>query len=280
MSNKFTLEEWESCMKVLNALKDDPLDNPDNQSFKTLFTQIYKKVKKNNRSDLKATHQQEDLIILNNSHIAKEALHYENKITPENQINKLNRDKKCYACLSLYNEAHFFYHRLCPTCANEHYVNREVYLDLNNKNVIITGGRVKVGYATALRFLRSKANVMVTTRFPALAWKQFNKELDVDEWKDQLFIYGLDLRNLKQIDAFVLFYKQEYNHLDILINNAAQTIKYTDEYYQPLIKNEDTLLESITNKKLIANTTSVGDQDLVLLEGGVARNEMTLNRFG
>jgi len=47
-----------------------------------------------------------------------------------------------------------------------------------------------------------------------------------------------------------------------------------------LIKNEDTLLESITNKKLIANTTSVGDQDLVLLEGGVARNEMTLNRFG
>ena len=34
-----------------------------------------------------------------------------------------------------------------------------------------------------------------------------------------------------------------FGHLDILVNNAAQTIKYTDEYYTPLIQTEEKLLK-------------------------------------
>jgi hypothetical protein len=36
----FSPQEWEICLKVLTALKDNPLQNPDNQSFKTLITAI------------------------------------------------------------------------------------------------------------------------------------------------------------------------------------------------------------------------------------------------
>ena len=71
---------------------------------------------------------------------------------------------------------HFYYHRLCPNCAEEHYNYRFTEVDLTGRNVILTGGRVKVGYATALRVLESGANLTLTTRFPALALENFKKE--------------------------------------------------------------------------------------------------------
>ncbi len=29
----FTLDDWETCLKVLKAVKDNPLENPDNHRF-------------------------------------------------------------------------------------------------------------------------------------------------------------------------------------------------------------------------------------------------------
>ncbi|MCD8043757.1 MAG: hypothetical protein LUH10_11905 [Tannerellaceae bacterium] len=44
--SNFTEHEWEICIKVLTALKDDPMRNPDNLTFKTLIKKIYKKARK------------------------------------------------------------------------------------------------------------------------------------------------------------------------------------------------------------------------------------------
>jgi hypothetical protein len=46
VEEKFSREEWETCLKVLNSLKDNPFENPDNQSFKTLIASIYNRLKK------------------------------------------------------------------------------------------------------------------------------------------------------------------------------------------------------------------------------------------
>ena len=47
----FSQQEWETCLKVLHALKHNPFENPDNKQFGTLLTKISKKAKKSNRKE-------------------------------------------------------------------------------------------------------------------------------------------------------------------------------------------------------------------------------------
>lgn len=170
---------------------------------------------------------------------------------------------------------------MCPKCADENYEKRFLSADLTGRNVILTGGRVKVGFATALKLLRNGANLVLTTRFPALALETLQQEADYENWKDRLWVYGLDLRNLKAIQEFIDFYKSNFETLDIIINNAAQTIKYPDEYYLPIIKRENEMLVEFKNyQKLIPNTTKISTE-IGKLE--YAQNEETnvvLTRFG
>lgn len=282
----FSDEEWQSCIKVLNALKENPFENPDNNLFAGLITKIHKNAKKNIRTVSYTSKKQEDLQTSLNAELVSKALNgitlFSEKENPdEQQFTELNLPKNCYCCNQSYKLAHSFYTRLCPDCAVENYAKRFQNLDLKGRNVILTGGRVKVGFATALRLLRNNANVVLTTRFPALALEQFMQESDFENWKENLIIYGLDLRNLNAINDFISFYKSKFQSLDILINNAAQTIKYTDEYYQPLIQKEDKLLDIFqSNVNLIANQTAVTKEVKALEYSSGEKTEVQLTRFG
>lgn len=286
IKHTFSDEEWQSCIKVLNALKENPFENPDNNLFAGLITKIHKNAKKNIRNVSYTSKKQEDLQTSLNAELVSKALNgttlYSEKENPdEQQFTELNLPKNCYCCNQSYKLAHSFYTRLCPDCAEENYAKRFQNLDLKGRNVILTGGRVKVGFATALRLLRNNANVVLTTRFPALALEQFMQESDFENWKENLIVYGLDLRNLNAITKFISFYKSKFQSLDILINNAAQTIKYTDEYYQPLIQKEDKLLDIFqTNINLIANQTAVTKEVKALEYSSVEKTEVQLTRFG
>lgn len=281
----FTQNEWESCLKVLTALKDEPFLNPDNQIFSGLITKIHKNAKKQNRQKNYSKMKNHDLKINSESVLMKKALagvsdFYDDE-KEETNLTKLNIPKNCYCCNQSYNYAHSFYTRLCPKCADENYEKRFESTDLTGRNVILTGGRVKVGFATALKLLRNGANLVLTTRFPALALETLQQEADFEGWKDKLWVYGLDLRNLNAIQEFIDFYKSNFETLDILINNAAQTIKYPDEYYLPIIKRENKMLvEFKNNQKLIPNKTEISTE-IGKLE--YAQNEETavaLTRFG
>ncbi len=187
--------------------------------------------------------------------------------------------RKCYSCDKSYSELHFFYHSLCPDCANLNYRFRAQQHDFSNYSVVITGGRVKIGYATALKFLRSGARVILTTRFPSLALQQLQKEDDYGQWSDKVTVYGLDLRNLRTVQEFIVFCNETLKSVDILINNAAQTIKYPLDYYQPLIAKENQLLLTSSGNKLIPNNTPlVFQQDYLLANGD--KNDVFRNRFG
>ena len=282
----FSDDEWNACIKVLTVLKDAPFENPDNDLFAGLITKIHKNAKKNIRSTSYTSKKKEDReITLNTELVAKalngETLFAEKENPDDQQFTELNLPKNCYACNKPYKLAHSFYTRLCPECAEENYEKRFQNTDLKGRKVILTGGRVKVGFATALRLLRNNASVVLTTRFPALALEQFRQENDFKEWEQNLIIYGLDLRNLNAINEFIAFYKSKFETLDILINNAAQTIKYPDEYYIPLIqKEEKLLLEFKSNVRLIANETSVTKEVKALEYGNEEKTELKLTRFG
>ncbi|MFK7948283.1 MAG: SDR family NAD(P)-dependent oxidoreductase [Saprospiraceae bacterium] len=282
----FSKTQWENCIEVLSFLKEDPFNNPDNQLFGTLITKIHKKAKKAKRQQPDEEANKADIELGKKSVIVKNALNNQTTYTAGTYEQKayqtLKNKKNCYCCTDAYNQMHFYYHRLCPTCAEEHYNYRFTDIDLKGRNVILTGGRVKIGYATALKLLESGANLTITTRFPALALEDFQKEKNYEHWKNRLFIYGLDLRNLKAIKAFIDFYKQKHQSLDILINNAAQTVKYPNNYYEPLIAKEQKLLE-INNKKLplIANDTAIFQSSNSLLSNKIlSEAEIQLNRFG
>jgi NAD(P)-dependent dehydrogenase (short-subunit alcohol dehydrogenase family) len=89
----------------------------------------------------------------------------------------------------------------------------------------------------------------------------------------------LDLRNLKAVQEFITYCKQNLKSLEVLIHNAAQTIKYPVEYYQPLIQKEQQNLQVYHNPKLLGNPTSpiqVQNQMQDLLDKEI----LPVNRFG
>ncbi|PIF44351.1 NAD(P)-dependent dehydrogenase (short-subunit alcohol dehydrogenase family) [Chryseobacterium sp. 52] len=282
---KFSQNEWETCLKVLHALKDDPFLNPDNKTFSGLITKIHKNAKKQNRHENYSQMKSHDLEINSGSVLMQKALTgvsgYSDDEKEENKLTQLQIPKNCYCCNQSYHYAHSFYSRLCPECALENYEKRFETADLKGRNVILTGGRVKVGFATALKLLRNGANLVLTSRFPALALELMQQEADYEDWKERLWVYGLDLRNLKAIQNFTDFYKTRFDTLDILINNAAQTIKYPDEYYLPVIRREkEKVIEFKNIKNLIPNQTEIS-REIAKLE--YAENEEThvsLTRFG
>lgn len=286
-TNGFTQKEWEDCIKVLKILKDNPLDNPDNQLLGTLITKIYKQAKKGKRAKSYSEKREKDLDVLLNTTVNKNAragvsLFADKEPGAEDGVfTKLEMSRQCYCCNQAYDEAHFFYARLCPACAVENYAARFENADLTGRKVILTGGRVKIGYATALRLLRNNATVVVTTRFPGLAWSQFEQEEDYHHWKENLIVYGLDLRNLHAIQAFVSFYTDRFDSVDILINNAAQTIQYPADYYLPIIAREEKAIRALGNvQQLVENKTPVAHVIQALDDQVFGQASWPLNRFG
>jgi NAD(P)-dependent dehydrogenase (short-subunit alcohol dehydrogenase family) len=89
----------------------------------------------------------------------------------------------------------------------------------------------------------------------------------------------LDLRNLNAVHQFTEYCKQNLPYLDILINNAAQTIKYPTEYYQPFVQQENLFLQQFQNPNLIGNQTPIAAKPAHLL-AAAQPNELKINRFG
>lgn len=148
--------------------------------------------------------------------------------------------RSCYVCKVRYRELHQFYDQLCPSCAELNYSKRHFSVSLAGKVAVVTGSRVKIGYQTCLKLLRAGCEVVATTRFPNSAADTYRKEKDFNKWKDNLHVFGLDLRDVTGIEAFTRFLKVKYcdRGVDILINNACQTVRRPRGYYSPMLSKE------------------------------------------
>ncbi|MCP4134360.1 MAG: SDR family NAD(P)-dependent oxidoreductase, partial [bacterium] len=151
---------------------------------------------------------------------------------------ELKSPRNCYVCKAEFTKLHFFYDSMCPACADFNYKKRFQTAPLNGQVALITGSRLKIGYHSTLMMLRAGATVIATTRFPVDSAARFSKEQDYSEWKDRLHVYGLDLRHTPSVEIFSSFIEQNYNRLDILINNAAQTVRRPPGFYSHLMENE------------------------------------------
>ncbi len=122
--------------------------------------------------------------------------------------------------------------------------------DLTGRTALVTGGRIKIGYAICLRLLRQGANVIAVTRYPKSAIENYSHEPDYDLFKDRLTVIGFDLMRVDRLNELIDKITELCSgKLDILINNAAQTVKKSNEYYALLTAHENAL--QIDSKQLI-----------------------------
>jgi NAD(P)-dependent dehydrogenase (short-subunit alcohol dehydrogenase family) len=151
----------------------------------------------------------------------------------------LENPQNCYVCKKEYRRIHFFYDSMCEACGDFNYAKRYQTASLAGRVAIITGARLKIGYQSALMMLRAGATVIATTRFPHDAGLRFARETDFAAWSDRLQIHGLDLRHSPSVERFTQFIENNVPRLDILINNAAQTVRRPPGFYAHLMENEN-----------------------------------------
>ncbi|GIH19495.1 SDR family oxidoreductase [Rugosimonospora africana] len=144
----------------------------------------------------------------------------------------LNRVRRCYVCKQPYRRVDADYHQLCPECADTNRLRREARCDLRGRRAIVTGGRIKIGFHTALKLLRDGADVLVTTRFPRDAARRYAALADAADWSHRLHVHGVDLLRLDEVTQLVATVGDRWTHLDILVNNAAQTVHRPPAYYR------------------------------------------------
>jgi NAD(P)-dependent dehydrogenase (short-subunit alcohol dehydrogenase family) len=144
----------------------------------------------------------------------------------------------CYVCKQHYTELHHFYDQLCPPCAAFNYAKRTETADLRGRVALLTGGRVKIGYQAGIKLLRAGARLVVTTRFPRDAALRYAAEADFHEWGDRLEVYGLDLRHTPSVEAFCHHLAATYDRLDVIVNNACQTVRRPPQFYEHMLELE------------------------------------------
>ncbi|WP_324028353.1 SDR family oxidoreductase [Maribacter sp. BPC-D8] len=152
---------------------------------------------------------------------------------------ELTTPRNCYVCKAEFTKLHHFYDTMCTDCGDFNYAKRFQNANVKGQVAVITGSRLKIGYHITLMLLRGGATVIATTRFPVDSALRFSKEEDFMEWGHRLKIHGLDLRHIPSVEIFCNFIEQQYDKLDILINNAAQTVRRPAGFYHHLMENEE-----------------------------------------
>ena len=162
----------------------------------------------------------------------------DNETNKKDNTQSLKTPRNCYVCKAEFTQLHHFYDTMCPECAEFNYQKRFQTASLKGQVALITGSRLKIGYQATVMMLKAGAKVIATTRFPKDSALRFSREPDFSDWGHRLQIYGLDLRHTPSVELFCDYIKQRYQHLDILINNAAQTVRRPPGFYAHLMENE------------------------------------------
>ncbi|MFE9675394.1 SDR family NAD(P)-dependent oxidoreductase [Streptomyces sp. NPDC006259] len=234
------------CLAVLEELDKLDVDHPDAIAVRRATAGIYRSVKQRRRQERRAAKTAHDKAVTEATATGSaqriddetEGVLPSSSVTEEARIaGVLQRPRSCYTCKTRYVEVDYFYHQLCQNCAAENRARRDARTDLTGRRALLTGGRAKIGMYIALRLLRDGAHTTITTRFPNDAIRRFKAQADSADWIHRLKIVGIDLRDPAQVVALADSVAAE-GPLDILINNAAQTVRRSPQAYSELLAAE------------------------------------------
>ncbi|MEU6021942.1 SDR family NAD(P)-dependent oxidoreductase [Micromonospora sp. NPDC047134] len=258
--------QLETCLSVFAALEELPPDHPDVVRVQRATAKLYKMIKQRRR-----TERRDAILAADQAVTAATATGAPGRIDDETQgiplaspttgttAGVLHNPRGCYICKQRYREVDAFYHQLCPSCAAFNRERRNARTDLTGRRALLTGGRAKIGMYIALRLLRDGAHTTVTTRFPHDAVRRFAAMPDSADWLHRLRVVGIDLRDPAQVIALADSVSDQ-GPLDILINNAAQTVRRSPEAYAQLVAAEAAALPEGPLPEMISFAKPVGQR--------------------
>ncbi|MBX7266593.1 SDR family NAD(P)-dependent oxidoreductase [Micromonospora sp. Llam7] len=265
--NGIDRDQLETCLGVFEALEDLPPDHPDVVRVQRATAKLYKMIKQRRREE-----RRDAITAADRAVTAATATGAPGRIDDETQgiplasptadttAGTLHNPRGCYVCKQRYLEVDAFYHQLCPPCAALNRERRTARTDLTGRRALLTGGRAKIGMYIALRLLRDGAHTTVTTRFPHDAARRFAAMPDSADWLHRLRIVGIDLRDPAQVIALADSVSGQ-GPLDILINNAAQTVRRTPAAYAQLVAAEAAALPDGPLPEMITFAKPAGRHD-------------------
>ncbi len=243
-TNGIDRAEMQTFLRVVEAVDALPHHHPDAVAVREATARIFKNVKLARRAERQAAVRAADAAV-----IAATATGAPGRLDDETAglplatgtvgatAGTLVRAMSCYTCKTRFHTVDAFYHQLCPPCADLNRSRRDARTDLTGRTALLTGGRAKIGMYIALRLLRDGAHTTITTRFPRDAVRRFSAMPDSADWMHRLRIVGIDLRDPAQVMALADSVA-ERGPLDILINNAAQTVRRSPGAYSALTEAE------------------------------------------
>ena len=237
-------DDLAATLRVLGQLHEVPEDHPSHIEVKRAASHMYKALKRDRRAakrDAELAHDRR----VTEATATGSALRIDDETLGIPLVSQaagafageLIHPRNCYICKNDYTLVDAFYHCLCPTCAAMSHAKRGQRTDLTGKRALLTGGRAKIGMYIALQLLRDGAHTTITTRFPHDAVRRFAALDDSADWIDRLKIVGIDLRDPTQVIALADDVAAA-GPLDVLINNACQTVRRSPGAYAPLVESE------------------------------------------
>jgi NAD(P)-dependent dehydrogenase (short-subunit alcohol dehydrogenase family) len=234
--NKPSDDDIDTCLRVLVELGALAQSNPDDErvlAVRQASAGLVKAARRTKRAKYKAESRSRDEKLAAASFVYGQPTDEDSlsaHITPE-PIGEYSRPRRCYVCKELFTEVNSQYYLHCPLCATRDRSNRDACADLSGRRVVITGGRIKIGFHLALKMLRDGAEVIVTTRFPVDSRTRFAAVSDSSVWIDRLTIYGLDLCDVAGLETFLASVQSTWDSLDVVVFNAASTVRRRQSYY-------------------------------------------------
>ncbi|MET0843039.1 MAG: SDR family NAD(P)-dependent oxidoreductase [Mycetocola sp.] len=232
--------DLETTLRVLASMNTLDEEHPDYVTVRRATAAMFKAVKRTRRRELR-----DEIANADKAVIAATATGASDRIDDETRgiplattieaptAGELLKPRNCYICKQPYTLVDAFYHQLCPDCARFSHTKRDARTDLTGKRALLTGGRAKIGMYIALRLLRDGAHTTITTRFPRDAVRRFASLPDSADWLHRLRVVGIDLRDPAQVIGLADSVAAQ-GPLDILINNAAQTVRRSPGSYSLL----------------------------------------------
>jgi len=265
-----------TCLQVLAEVDALPPEHPDAIAVRRATARMFKALKKERR-----TAKRDAVAAADKAVIAITATGAPGRIEDETQgiplvsatkgasAGTLIRSRPCYICKTHYTQVDAFYHQLCPDCATMSRDKRDARTDLTGRRALLTGGRAKIGMYIALRLLRDGAHTTITTRFPNDAVRRFAAMPDHADWLHRLRVVGIDLRDPAQVVALADTVADQ-GPLDILINNAAQTVRRAPGSYAALVEAERTPAAELVD---VITFDHVSDAHPATLAGSLAEHQ-------
>ncbi len=278
--NAIDPDKLELCLQVLADVESLPPEHPDAVAVRRATAGVFKAVKKARRDA-----RRDSVATADRAVVAATATGAPGRIDDETaglplvstavgaSAGTLLRSRACYICKNHYTVVDAFYHQLCPACAAFSHAKRDARTDLTGRRALLTGGRAKIGMYIALRLLRDGAHTTITTRFPNDAVRRFAAMPDSADWLHRLRVVGIDLRDPAQVVALADTVAAQ-GPLDILINNAAQTVRRAPGSYAALVEAECTPAPELVSGLVdVVTFDRVSDAHPAALAGSLAEHQ-------